>query len=103
MREARDQPLTKKNRRKFYGCFYLAPYESIFTTFMNFLSAGPPGQGAASLLQSLRCGKVKNCKLCRFSGLCNDLPGVCIVIPYMTIAVVVIAVSYLFFTQEVFV
>lgn len=45
---------------------------------------------------------MKNCKLCGFSRLCNDLPGICIVIPYMTIAVVVVAVSYLFFTQEIF-
>jgi hypothetical protein len=43
---------------------------------------------------------VKNCKLCRFSSLCNDLPGVCIVIPYVAIAVVVGALGYLFVTQE---
>jgi len=42
---------------------------------------------------------MKNCKLCRYSKVCNDLPGFCILIPYLSIAVVIIAVSYLFFTQ----
>jgi len=46
---------------------------------------------------------VKNCTLCRFSKVCNDLPGVCIIIPYVAIAVVVAAVSYLFVTQEILV
>ncbi len=44
---------------------------------------------------------MKNCKLCRFSKVCNDLPGICIVIPYIAITVVVLAVAYLFITQEV--
>lgn len=43
---------------------------------------------------------MKNCKLCRLNPVCNDLPGVCIVIPYITIALVVVSVSYLFITQE---
>jgi hypothetical protein len=43
---------------------------------------------------------MKNCRMCRFSKVCNDLPGICIVIPYVAIAVVVVAVSYLFVTQE---
>ena len=44
---------------------------------------------------------MKNCNLCRFSKVCNDLPGICIIIPYVAIAVVVIAVIYLFVTQEI--
>jgi hypothetical protein len=43
---------------------------------------------------------MKNCTICRFSKVCNDLPGVCIIIPYIAIAVVVVAVGYLFVTQE---
>lgn len=44
---------------------------------------------------------MKKCKLCRFSKVCNDLPGICIVLPYVAITVVVTAVSYLFITQEI--
>jgi len=44
---------------------------------------------------------VKNCKLCRFSKVCNDLPGICIVIPYVAITIVVVAIGYLFVTQEI--
>lgn len=43
---------------------------------------------------------MKNCKLCKYSDVCNDLPGICILVPYAAIAVVVVAVSYLFVTQE---
>ncbi len=43
---------------------------------------------------------MKSCNLCRFSKVCNDLPGVCILIPYLAIAVVVVALGYLFVTQE---
>jgi len=43
---------------------------------------------------------MKNCKLCRYSKLCNDLPGVCMLIPYIAVAVVAVAVGYLFITQE---
>jgi hypothetical protein len=45
---------------------------------------------------------MKNCKLCRYSKVCNDLPMICILLPYVAIAVVVISVSYLFVTQELF-
>ena len=41
---------------------------------------------------------MRNCKLCRYSNICNDLPGVCILIP--SVAVVAIAMAYLFVTQE---
>ncbi len=43
---------------------------------------------------------MKGCKLCRYSQVCNDLPGICILIPYVAITVVIIAVGYLFVTQE---
>jgi len=43
---------------------------------------------------------VKNCKMCRFSKLCNDLPGVCVLIPYIAVIVVAITMAYLFITQE---
>ena len=43
---------------------------------------------------------LKNCKLCRYSRLCNDLPGVCVWIPYVAVAVVFVAMAYLFITQE---
>ncbi len=44
--------------------------------------------------------EMKNCKLCRFSKLCNDLPGVCILVPYVAVAVVAVSMVYLFVTQE---
>jgi len=44
---------------------------------------------------------VKNCKLCGLNKVCNDLPGVCILLQYVAIAVVVGALIYLFVTQEV--
>jgi hypothetical protein len=43
---------------------------------------------------------VKNCKLCNLSRVCNDLPGVCILIPYAAVAVVAVTIGYLFVTQE---
>lgn len=44
---------------------------------------------------------MKNCRLCGFSKVCNDLPVICIVIPYVAIAIILIAVGYLFVTQEI--
>ncbi|MBS1202014.1 MAG: hypothetical protein H6R22_523 [Chromatiaceae bacterium] len=44
---------------------------------------------------------MKNCKLCKYSKVCNDLPGICIIIPYLAIAVVVVSLVYLFLTQEI--
>jgi len=38
---------------------------------------------------------VKNCKLCRHSKLCNDLPGVCVLIPYIAVVVLTVAMAYL--------
>jgi hypothetical protein len=43
---------------------------------------------------------VKNCRMCKLSSLCNDLPGVCVLIPYVAAALVTVAVGYLFVTQE---
>ncbi len=43
---------------------------------------------------------MRGCKLCRYSAVCNDLPGVCILVIYATIAIVVAALLYLFVTQE---
>jgi hypothetical protein len=43
---------------------------------------------------------VKNCKLCKYSKVCNDLPGICVLIPYVAVAVVAVALAYLFVTQE---
>lgn len=43
---------------------------------------------------------MKNCKLCKYSKLCNDLPGVCVLMPYIAVVLVAVAVGYLFVTQE---
>ena len=43
---------------------------------------------------------MKNCKLCGFSRVCNDLPGICILLQYAAVAVLVAALAYLFVTQE---
>ncbi len=46
---------------------------------------------------------MKSCKLCHLSKVCNDLPGICIWIPYVAVAVVALSVGYLFLTQEILV
>jgi hypothetical protein len=43
---------------------------------------------------------MRGCKLCRYSPVCNDLPGICILLIYAAIIVVVFALGYLFVTQE---
>jgi len=43
---------------------------------------------------------VKNCKLCRFSSVCNDLPGICILLQYGAVLVLVTSLGYLVATQE---
>jgi hypothetical protein len=43
---------------------------------------------------------MKKCKLCQLSKVCNDLPGICLLMPYFAIATVVVSLSYLFVTQE---
>ncbi len=46
---------------------------------------------------------MKSCKFCKLSKVCNDLPGVCILMPYLAVGVVVVTVGYLFVTQELLV
>ena len=43
---------------------------------------------------------MRGCKLCRYRSVCNDLPGICILMIYATIAVVVGVLIFLFITQE---
>ena len=43
---------------------------------------------------------LRNCKLCRFSRACNDLPGICILLQYAAVAMLIGALGYLFITQE---
>ena len=44
---------------------------------------------------------MKNCKLCRHSKLYNDLPGVCVLVPYITVVLLAVVMAYLFITQEI--
>ena len=43
---------------------------------------------------------MRNCKLCRLSRSCNDLPGICILLQYAAVAMLIGALGYLFITQE---
>ncbi len=43
---------------------------------------------------------MKNCKLCRLSKSCNDIPGFCIILQYAAVAMVVGGLGFLFVTQE---
>lgn len=43
---------------------------------------------------------MKNCKLCRYSKVCNDLPGICLLVQYAAVAILIGALGYLFVTQE---
>jgi len=43
---------------------------------------------------------LKNCKLCRYSRLCNTLPGICILAQFLAVALLVGMLVYLFVTQE---
>lgn len=61
----------------------------------------PPTPGWPCSSFGERSHIMKNCKLCRYSKVCNDLPGICIWIPYLAIALLVLALGYLFVTQEV--
>ncbi|MCU7926036.1 MAG: hypothetical protein KZQ97_06290 [Candidatus Thiodiazotropha sp. (ex Dulcina madagascariensis)] len=44
---------------------------------------------------------MKNCKLCRFNKVCNDLPGICILAQYVAVVVLIVSLGFLFFTQEI--
>jgi len=41
-----------------------------------------------------------NCKHCRYSHLCNPMPGLCILAFYVAVAVVTIGMAYLFVAEE---
>ena len=43
---------------------------------------------------------MRKCKLCRLSEACNDLPGICIMLQYTAVAVLMAALGFLFVTQE---
>jgi len=43
---------------------------------------------------------VKNCHLCRYSQLCNPLPGVCILVFYLAIVAVAAVMGYVFIIEE---
>ncbi len=43
---------------------------------------------------------MKNCKLCGFSKICNDLPGICIIMQFAAVAILVGSLAYLFISQE---
>jgi len=43
---------------------------------------------------------LKNCKLCRYSELCNTLPGICILLQFLAVALLIGMLGYLFITQE---
>jgi hypothetical protein len=63
-------------------------------------ATAPAPDGPANEHHQVGDYAVKNCKLCQLSKVCNDLPGFCLLIPYLTIALVVVSVGYLFVTQE---
>ena len=43
--------------------------------------------------------RLKNCKHCRYSHLCNPMPGLCILAFYVAVAVVNIGMAYLFVVE----
>jgi hypothetical protein len=57
----------------------------------------PPG---GPVVRSGKGQTMKKCKLCKYSKFCNDLPGICVLMPYVAIAAVVVSLGYLFVTQE---
>jgi len=44
---------------------------------------------------------MRNCKLCGFSKHCNSLPGVCIIMQFAAILLLLGVLGYLFVTQEI--
>lgn len=68
------------------------------------MQTGGPGHAARASQPAHRTAwlytPMKNCKLCHLSRVCNDLPWVCLLIPYLTVAVVAVALGWLFITQE---
>ena len=43
---------------------------------------------------------MKNCKLFHYSELCNSLPGICILLQYAAVVLLIVVLAYLFITQE---
>ena len=62
----------------------------------------PPAatRGGHETIRQGEVGAMKNCKMCGFSKVCNDLPGICILLQFAAVAVLVGALSYLFISQE---
>lgn len=60
----------------------------------------PGAIGPALLSHRRKVTTMKSCNLCKLSKVCNDLPAVCLLVPYMAAAVVAVSVGYLFVTQE---
>lgn len=44
---------------------------------------------------------MRNCKLCGFSKHCNSLPGICIILQFGAILLLLGVLGYLFVTQEI--
>jgi hypothetical protein len=44
--------------------------------------------------------KIKICTQCKMKDLCDGLPGFCMFLPYMAIAVVVVLFFYLIFNSK---
>ena len=50
--------------------------------------------------ESMEYATLRNCKLCRLSKVCNSLQGICILMQYATLPVLIGTLGYLFFTQQ---
>lgn len=44
---------------------------------------------------------MKVCVHCKFKGMCEDLPGFCMIVPYVIIASVVSMVLFLMFNSKI--
>jgi hypothetical protein len=62
--------------------------------------ASPSATGSVAMFHRRKVTIMKSCKLCKYSKVCNDLPAVCILIPYVAVALVTVSMGYLFVTQE---
>ena len=52
---------------------------------------------------SIKVRPMRNCKLCKFSSSCNSLPGICNLLQYAAVVMLVGMLAYLFVTQELMV
>ena len=81
-------------------CEYFGPLREITT---HAIVGREAPRGYQSDLRAFAAGRgvaVKHCKLCRFSRVCNDLPGICILLQYTAVGVLISVLAYLFITQE---